>query len=164
MSSTKAPGSVLVKCKSSLGNAGDLIILTIPVDDQLITVKELKDKIASKTSGLLRLTEGRQLKLSDFTLSWLQTKCAPSRELEYYMPFHQPVVFHTNIMCSVPRAERVFTIIIKPWTGKRISIHVTASSLVEEVKIEIEERLGECQPFEHQTVNTFYCMYIINSF
>lgn len=144
MSSIKGPGSVLVKCKSSLGgDEGDLIIITIPIDDQLITVKELKDKIKNKTSGLLRLSKGRPLKLSDFTLSWLQTKCAPGRELDYYMPFHQPVVFHTNITCSVPMDERVFTIIIKPWTGRRISIHVTAGSLVEEVKIQIEKRVGE---------------------
>lgn len=144
MPSTIAPGSVLVKCNSSLGDdKGQLIILTIPVDDPLITIKELKDKIAKKTSGLLRLSEGKQLHLSDFTLSWLQTKCAPGREVDYFMPFHQPVVFHTTITGSVPKAERVFTVIIKPFTGKRISIHVTASSLVEEMKIKIEERLGE---------------------
>lgn len=144
MSSAQTPGSVLVKCKPALGvSKRDLIIITIPVDDQLITIKELKDKITKKTSGLLRLSEKQPLQLSDFTLSWSQTKCALGRELDYFLPFHQPVVFHADIMCSMPREERVFTVIVKPLTGKRISIHLTASCLVEEVKCKLEERTGE---------------------
>lgn len=145
MSSPKPEGSVLVKCKPSLGGTKqDLILVTIPVDDSLITVTELKDKLAKKATGLLRLSEGGPVTSVHLNLSWQQTACESERELDYYMPFHQPVVFNADILYRVQQQqEPTFPIVIKPPTGKRMCFDVTANSLAADLKEKIRGRTGE---------------------
>ncbi|MEW5315360.1 MAG: hypothetical protein WDW38_006797 [Sanguina aurantia] len=144
MSAPQPAGSVLVKCNPSLGGTKqDLILVTIPVDDSLITITELKDKVAKKATGLLRLSEGGPVTSVRFDLSWQHTVCDPERELEYYMPLQQPVVFKADILCRMQQQqERTFPIIIKPPAGRRMCFDVTAHSLAANLKSKIQGRQG----------------------
>lgn len=134
-----------MKCNPSLGGTKqDLILVTIPVDDSLITITELKDKVAKKATGLLRLSEGGPVTSVRFDLSWQHTVCDPERELEYYMPLQQPVVFKADILCRMQQQqERTFPIIIKPPAGRRMCFDVTAHSLAANLKSKIQGRQGE---------------------
>lgn len=145
ISHPEAPHYVLVKCYLSNSEQAQkqIQLIKFPLDDECVSIMELKDKLRAKVCGLLEGSSGGRVKLWNFDLYWCKTICCLDRQLDYFLPLHQPLVFHADITHSEHREGVEITIHVKTLTGKIIILQADSTESIAEVKLKIEAKDGK---------------------
>lgn len=153
-----APFSALVKCSLTQTRPEEqqTIIISIPIEDRLSTIKDLREKITTKVLGLLKLQVGPHVKMLTFDLFWGNNMCKPDQELEYFMPLHQLLVFRAEMNYINPPYQhhweleqekaksqaQWFMFDAKTLTGETVPLIASAAHRIDDVKIMIQETEG----------------------
>lgn len=133
------------------------IIVSIHVEDHFSNIRSLTKKLEFKVSGLLKISVAGPVSVLCSQLFWCDSLCCLDQELDYFMPFHQPLIFRAEITYEDLQWESAYKLLreeslntgrhniaVKTLVGKMIQVHASLLNTVAEVKEMIQDKEGEC--------------------